>query len=145
VDSVTSVKVDPAQAFGSDTVVDASTYVVHSERGVIQSKFGPFVPVPRNPGLSNQDRAIWTRSPRSVQVVYATATSAVPNDVKQAYALLVGHWYREVKTQVATDFQDIEAQKLGDTEVSYRRDRLEKLSVPAEIADLLAAFRTANV
>ena len=48
--AVTSVKVDSAQAFGSDTVVAATSYVVHSERGVIQSKVGPFVAHARMPG-----------------------------------------------------------------------------------------------
>src|SRR5258706_6707770 len=33
--SVTGVKVDPAQAFGADTVVATTSYVVHVERGVI--------------------------------------------------------------------------------------------------------------
>jgi len=145
VTAVTTVKVDSAQVFGSDTIVDSTTYVVHSERGVIQSKFGPFVMAPRNPGLVNADRAIWTRSPRAVQVVYSTATSAVPNDVKEAYARLIGHWYREIKTEVAADFQDLEMQKFGDTETSYRRDRLEKLSIPEEIEDLLAPYRTPNL
>ena len=57
----------------------------------------------------------------------------------------MGHWYREVKTEVATEFQDIESQKQGDFAVSYRRDRLEKLSIPEEIEDLLAAYRTPNI
>src|SRR4051812_29583245 len=87
VQSVTSVKADPAYGFGADTVVPTTAYVVHTDRGVIQSVTGRFA-----------------RGPRAVQVVYATATGAVPDDVKEAYALLIGHWYRHVKTQVGTGF-----------------------------------------
>jgi hypothetical protein len=143
VTSVTSVNVDPAEGFGANTIIDSSTYVVHSERGVIQSKVGPFVARCRNPGLVNSDRAIWTRSPRAVQVIYSTATGAVPNDVKEEYAQIINHWYCQVKTQVATDFQNLEESKLGD--MTYRYDRLARLPVPAEIERLLAPYRTANI
>src|SRR5438034_9114626 len=53
VQSVTSVKVDPGYAFGSSTVVSSSAYVVHLERGVIQSLVGPFVPPGDGQGLIN--------------------------------------------------------------------------------------------
>ena len=141
--SVTSVNVDPAQVFGPSTIIDPSTYVVHSERGVIQSKVGPFVSQYRNPGLVNADRGIWTRSPRAVQVIYGTATNNVPNDVKEAYAQIINHWYGQVKTQVAAGFQNLEEFKLGD--MIYRYDQLAHLPIPAEIERLLAPYRTANV
>src|SRR5947208_10975937 len=44
VTSVTSVKVDPAYAFGPDTLLDPSAYVVHTDRGVIQALASPFWP-----------------------------------------------------------------------------------------------------
>src|SRR5688572_5786003 len=44
VQAVTSVKVDPAYGFGADTLVAATAYVVHLERGVVQSLVGPFAP-----------------------------------------------------------------------------------------------------
>jgi hypothetical protein len=141
--SVTSVNVDPAQVFGSNTIIDPSTYVVHSERGVIQSKVGPFVAPYRNPGLVNSDRAIWSRSPRAVQVIYSTATGNVPNDVKEAYAQIINHWYCQVKTQVATNFQNLEELKIDD--MVYRFDPPAQLPIPAEIERLLAAYRTPNV
>jgi hypothetical protein len=143
--SVTSVKVDPAGAFGSDTVVATTVYVVHSERGVIQSKVGPFVVVPRSPGLVNDDRADWKRSPRSVQVVYATATGAVPNDVLQAYAMLIAYWYRQVKTQTATNFQPVSQQRYGDVLLEYRLDKLLTLPPPEDVQRLLAPYRTPNL
>ena len=106
-ETVTSVKVDPACVFGAETLVPAADYVVHSDRGVIQSVGGPFLPRDRA-GLVNADVRDWTRGPRVVQVVYATATSQVPADVKEAYARLVGHWYRQVKTEVASNFQNVQ-------------------------------------
>jgi len=142
VTSVTSVKVDPAQGFAPDTVVDATSYVVHSERGVIQSKVGPFVARRRSPGLVNADREAWTRSPRAVQVVYVTATGAVPNDVKQAYAQLVGHWYGQVKTQTAANFQNLDQQKLGDVTVTYRLDEITRGPIPHDVVRILDLYRT---
>src|SRR3954471_10857870 len=47
--SVTSVKVDPAYAFGAETALPAAAYVVHADRGVVESLAGPFLrcPAPR--------------------------------------------------------------------------------------------------
>ena len=143
--SITSVKVDPSETFGADTAIDSSSYALHSERGVIQSKVGPFVSSDRRPGLVNSETANWTASPRAVQVVYATATGNVPNDVKEAYAQLVGHWYRQVKTQVAANFQNIDRQTVGDVTVDYRLDQLVKLPLPPDIERLLAPYRTPTV
>jgi uncharacterized phiE125 gp8 family phage protein len=143
--SVTSVKVDPAGAFGVDTVISPSSYTVHVERGVIQSLVGPFVPTERLAGLINTDLTKWSDSPRAVQVVYAIATGAVPNDVKEAYAQLVGHWYRQAKTQVATNFLNIELQKFGDVTVHYQSGQSARLAAPTETTALLAPYRTPNV
>ncbi len=143
--SITSVKVDPSETFGSDTVISSSTYAVHSQRGVIQSKVGPFVGNDRRPGLVNADTPNWTASPRAVQVIYTTATSAVPNDVKEAYAQLVGHFYRQVKTQVAADFQNIDRERFGDVTINYRLDQLVKLPLPPDIERLLAPYRTPTI
>jgi hypothetical protein len=63
-----SVKVDANRVFGSETIVSSSSYVVHWDRGVIQSVSGPFLPRDRN-GLVNTEVRIWTRGPRVVQVI----------------------------------------------------------------------------
>ncbi len=89
VTSVTSVKIDPGRAFGAETVRAAETYVLHADRGVIESLAGAFLP-PRD-----GHRDDW---PGCAQVIYDTATSAVPAPVKEAFSLLIGHWYRQVKT-----------------------------------------------
>jgi hypothetical protein len=143
--SVTSVNVDPAQVFGANTIIDPTTYVVHLERGVIQSKVGPFTGVARRPGLINAIRNVWTRSPRAVQVIYTTATGAVPNDVKEAYAQLIGHWYRQVKTQVGANFQNLDLQKFGDVTLNYRPEQISKPPFPPDVERLLAPYRTPNI
>ena len=136
VTAVTSVKVDPAYAFGSDTVVPATAYVVHTDRGVIQSLGGPFLPGERH-GLVNADVRAWTAGPRVVQVVYSTATSQVPADVLEAYARLVGHWYRQVKTEAAANFQNVAQQKYGDTFVIYSGNGS---GLPLDVTELLDLY-----
>src|SRR5437762_4475195 len=81
--SVTSLRVDPNRAFGTDTARPADSYVVHPARGVIESLTGPFLP-PR-PGKGADD---W---PEAVQVAYTTPTGQVPPAVQEAFAQLVGH------------------------------------------------------
>lgn len=139
--AVTSVKVDSTQGFGSETIISSSSYVVHLERGVIQSRAGPFVRPGKPPTLVNVERAHWTDSPRAVQVVYTAATSSVPADVKEAYALLIGHWYRQVKTQVSTNFVNLDRQWIGEMSQIFRYDS----DVPLEVKSLLDAYRTPNV
>src|SRR3954451_24632336 len=43
VTSVTSLKVDSARQFGAETAWSADRYVVHADRGVIESVCGPFL------------------------------------------------------------------------------------------------------
>src|SRR5262249_40949414 len=76
--SVTSVRVDPAYVFGPETGLPAAAYVVHADRGVIQSLTGAFADFAARWGLSQNDVAFWARSPRVVQVVYTVTTGAVP-------------------------------------------------------------------
>src|SRR5262245_18038719 len=143
VDTVTSVKVDAAHVFGTETLVAASDYVVHADRGVIQSLAGPFQPRDR-PGLTNTEVRTWTHGPRIMQVVYATATGQVPADVKEAYARLVGHWYRKVKSDIASNFQNVQQQKYGDTFVIFGGEEW-KSGLPQEVAELLAPYRMPQI
>src|SRR3569623_342508 len=83
--SITSLRVDSQRAYGSETERDAATNVIHSDRGVIESLAGPCLP-PYRKGADD-----W---PDSVQVEFTTATNSVPAAVQQAFADLVGHWYR---------------------------------------------------
>jgi len=136
--TVTSVKVDVSYGFGSETIVPSSAYVVHTERGVIQSLGGSWLSTPRT-GLLNQDVRDRTGGPRVVQVVYTVTTNEVPADVKEAYARLIATWYRRVKTESGNNFQNVAQQKLGDTFVIYTT---VDGSLAAEIRVLLAPYRT---
>lgn len=136
VETVTSVKADVGYGFGSTTVVPATAYVVHSERGVIASLAGAM-------GLRPLDGVPpWAWSPRTVQVVYTVATGAVPADVKQAYSLLVGHWYRHVKTMVAASFQNVTQQTFGDATAIFSKEQIGGLPVPPDVFRLLAPYRS---
>ena len=88
----------------------------------------------------NTDVRVWTGGPRVVQVVYTTATGQVPADVKAAYARLVGHWYRKVKTEAASNFQNVAQQKYGDTFVIFDGD--SRTGLPPDVVALLAPYRT---
>jgi uncharacterized phiE125 gp8 family phage protein len=140
VQAVTSVKVDPVYGFGAETTVPTTAYVVHADRGVVQSLAGPFLPC--LPGLAVCGLPPWALGPRAVQVVYSTATGAVPADVKEAYALLVGHWYRHVKTQVASAFQNVTQQTFGDATAIFSKDQIAGLPLPEDIPRLLGPYRT---
>jgi hypothetical protein len=143
--SVTSVKVDPVYSFGPETELPLATYTVHADRGVVQSLDGPFLTTARRWGLVSGDLGSWVMSPRVVQVTYTTATSAVPGDVKEAYAQLVGHWYRRVKTQVGAGFQNTTQQRYGEAFSSWSVDGVAGLPVPPDIRRVLDAYRTPAV
>jgi uncharacterized phiE125 gp8 family phage protein len=130
--SVTSVKVDAARAFGSDTIRSSDTYVVHADRGVIESLNGPFLP-PR--GGQRDD---W---PEALQVVYATATDAVPPAVQQAFSDLVGHWYRFAKTIAGQNYEMLGKQvdTSGEKDWPWSLARGEPL--PRSVMQLLQPYR----
>src|SRR5262245_6180711 len=141
VQAVTSVKVDPSHGFGAESVVSSSAYVVHAERGVIQSLAGPFVSTLRR-GLVNAHVTDWTRAPRAVQVVYVVASGAAPDDVLAAYACLIGHWYRQIKTQQNVGQLNVTSQHLGEFETTYPALQIAGLPIPPDVYLLLAAYRT---
>jgi hypothetical protein len=145
VQSVTSVNVDPGYVFGASTVLSPTAYVVHADRGVVQSLAGPFAPPEGRQGLVNQQVADWTKGPRVVQVVYVVATAAAPDDVLEAYAQLVGHWYRRVKTQVGTNFQNVAQQKYGDAYTIYSVNQVAGLPLPPDVTRLLEPYRAPSL
>lgn len=83
--AVTSLRVDSLRIFPTASERPTASYQVHADRGVVENLDGPF----------------GSRRPGTVQVVY-TATTDVPDTVKQATLLLAEHWYREAKTHAAT-------------------------------------------
>jgi uncharacterized phiE125 gp8 family phage protein len=132
VTSVTSVKVDVSRQFGSDTVLDASAYVLHADRGLIESLNGPFL-TPRS-GVRDD----W---PAAVQVVYATATSTVPTPVSQAFSQIVGHWYRQAKTFADQDYPMLLQQTSGTDTKEWSWSIASGLTLPPSVMELLTPYR----
>jgi len=136
VTSVTSVKVDASRQFGSDTVRASDTYVLHADRGLIESLTGSFL-TPRS-GIRDD----W---PAAVQVVYATATSAVPNPVKEAFSQLVGHWYRQAKTFANQEYQMLLERTSGTDVKVWSWSLASGLKIPPGVLQLLAPYRVPAV
>lgn len=136
VDEISAVRVDPARQFGPDTILAEDAYVVHVDRGVIQSVTGPFLPPDRS-GLVNAGVRAWPAGPAVVRVEYSTLT-AVPENVKLAYARLVGAWYRQAKTETAAGFVNVSQQKFGESFVIYGGNGG---GVPDDVIALLAPSR----
>lgn len=126
--SVSSVNVDANRSFTPATVLDPSRYVVHADRGVIVSLDGPFL----------ADRANANRFPKSVRVVYTTAPDAAPDAIRRAYAELIGHWYRQAKTQAAAGQQNILTAADG---TSYPWQHSGGYRLPAGVKQILDVFR----
>lgn len=132
VSAITSLKVDPARAFGSGTERAADTFVLHAARGVIESLTGPFVPG-------------GGRAPSTVRVVYTTATNAVPYAVQEACAQLVSQWYRQVKTFDDQQYRMLLEQGDGTNSKAWPWSLVSGLKIPPAVAQLLAPFRVPPV
>ncbi len=123
VTALTSVKVDPDGAFGAGTVLDPAAYTLVAERGVIASRGGRFG---------------GRFAPAAVQVAYATAADAVPAAVRRAYVDLIGHWYRQVKTNVNLNQLNVLSREESAIETRYAA---ADAPVPAAILRALALYR----
>ena len=134
--SVTSVKVDATREFAADTLIGTDRYVVHPDRGVLASDDGPFVP--SLPGWDIGPEHF----PAAVQVIYTTATDDVPDAVCQAYATLIGHWYREVKTHAATGQLNVGIATDGTT---YPWGQSSGFKLPPVVLELLKPFRVPSM
>lgn len=127
--TVTTLRVDPNRAFGSDTARAAGEFVVLADRGVIVSRTGPFLP----PQLDG-----W---PGAVQITYTTPTSQVPAAVKHAVTQLVGHWYRQAKTNAGLGFEMLTESTSGATTKTYSWSLTSGLKVPPSVLQVLEPFR----
>jgi hypothetical protein len=135
--SITSLRVDPNRQFASETTRPADSYVVHSARGVIESLTGPFLS-PR-PGKGPND---W---PEAVQVAYTTPTGQVPPAVLEAFARLVGHWYREAKTHADLNFEMLTGTTAGTNTKTYPWGVSGGFHLPPAVLQLLKPFRVPSV
>lgn len=130
VTGVTSLRADPARAFGAETERPADSFVLHAARGVIESLTGPFV----------TPRAFGDEVPSAVRVVYATAAS-VPPAVKEACAQLVAHWYRQAKTFTEQQYQMLLERVSGTDQKAWPWGLVNGLRLPPAVPQLLAPFR----
>jgi hypothetical protein len=145
VQSVASINVDPGHVFAAGTVLAATAYTVHLERGVIQSLVGPFAPHVDRQGLVNRHVYNWTKGPRVIQVVYTVAAAAVDDDILEAYAQLVGHWYRRIKTQSGVGFVNLTSQKVGEFQSTYHVEQIAGLPIPPDVKTLLDSYRVPSL
>ena len=134
VDSVTSVKVDSARQLAAETLWTADRYVIHADRGVIESVCGPFLRPRFRPGRFDD----W---PAALQVAYTTATGAVPPAVKEAFCQLVGHWYRFAKTAADQDYQMMTSRIDTSGQKDWPWSVAAGEPLPPAVLELLAAYR----
>jgi hypothetical protein len=102
--------------------LDAATYLVHADRGVIAVPNGP-------PG------------PGEITATYTT-TTAVPPAVKQAVMDLVAQWFRQVKTAQATGHLNVLSVTAADgSATQYPWSQAAGMRLPPAVAQLLRSLR----
>ena len=103
--------------------LDAATYFVHADRGVVAVPGGL-------PG------------PGDVSVTYTTAT-AVPPAVKRAVVDLVAHWFRQAKTAQAAGHLNVLAVTAADgSATQYPWSQAAGMRLPPAVAQLLRPLRS---
>ncbi|MFO0937966.1 MAG: phage head-tail connector protein [Gemmataceae bacterium] len=129
------IRVDPGRFFTSESILPADRYIVRSDRGMISlASGGPFVP-----GASPY------RYPQAVKVTYSTAESPIPPVVTQAYCELIGHWYRQTKTWMATNQTNVLSQSDGTSVTTYPWSQSGGFDIPRNVKKLLDPLRTPAV
>jgi len=136
VDTLTSLKVDAARQFGTYTERAIDTFVVHTERGVIESVDGPFLK-PR-PGKRDD----W---PGALQVVYSTPTGQVPVGIREAFCQLIGHWYRMAKTAFGQNYEMLVTQIDTNGEKDWPWSVSAGEPLPPGVLQLLQPYRVPPV
>ncbi|MCS7270167.1 MAG: phage head-tail connector protein [Gemmataceae bacterium] len=133
VESLISLKVDAQRQFGPYTERPVTSFVLHRERGVVESVDGPFLPPGEGAGGD------W---PGAVQVVYTTPEGTMPVAVREAFVQLVGYWYRLARTAQAQSHELLLSQQSGTELKTWSWTSATGLPrVPAGIRQLLQPFR----
>jgi hypothetical protein len=133
VETLVSLKVDPQRQFGPYTERPLTSFVVHRERGVVESVDGPFLP----PQKGGQDD--W---PGALQVVYTTPSGATPVAVREAFVQLVGYWYRLTRTALVQNHELLLSQQNGTEIKTWPWSAVSGLPrMPSGILQLLQPFR----
>lgn len=126
------IRVDPGRFFTTQSILQPDRYVVRADRGLISLVTGgPFIA--GAPPHSYPD---------AVRVTYSTASADVPPGVQRAYAELIGHWFRQVKTWAATNQLNVRKQTDGTTITEYPWGQSGGFDFPKGVKKLLEPFRT---
>lgn len=137
--AVASVRVDASREFDPSTAIPPERYVLHPARGVLECVDGPFVP--SLPGWDVPADAF----PNAVRVEYTTAAGQVPPAVCRAYAELIGHWYRQAKTAVATGQVNVLEVPGVNGPTVYPWGQSLGYKIPDGVKELLRPFRGPTV
>lgn len=125
--SITSLKIDSSRNFDADTIIDPSDYYLYNDRGIVESSYGPFT--------NNNE-------PGTVRITYVTAPGEVPGAIIRATSELVGHWYRQVKTNVALTHVNSLSESDGSLQTSYPWGQAGGFSLPSGLFELLKEYRS---
>ena len=79
--------------------------------------------------------------PGAVRIAYTTATGQVPAAVGRAYAELVGHWYRQVKTHSSLTFLNQLQQTSSGVVTEYPWGQSGGFRIPTGVLQLLERYR----
>lgn len=145
IDSITSIKVDSAYGWGSGiTALVANTdYIIRSaSAGIVQCLFGNWQPAAAAQLKALDGLPRWTDHPGIVRIIY-TGDGPANDDVKQAFALLVLHYYTIAKTEVAASFKRLAFTSDGTTQIQRNQAsaNLDQAGMPAIVIAMLAPYR----
>jgi hypothetical protein len=129
------LRVDPGRIFPIDSIVPPERVIVHADRGLVTLATG-------RPFISGTQPGAY---PRSVKFSYTTASGAVPETIKRAYAELIGHWYRQTKTWTAAEQQNLRQRTDGSAITEYPWGQSGGFNLPNGVTHLLNAYRTPGV
>jgi Phage gp6-like head-tail connector protein len=121
VDSITDIRIDALRVFGTDTILSTDNYVLYGPTGIVRSQ--------------------WPIGPEgNLTVRVAYTWSNLPDEVKAAFAMIVGEWYRAVKTDV--DRGQINVSQLkSQTQFAIYSGGIGERAFPRAAYDLLSPWR----
>jgi hypothetical protein len=126
------LRVDPGRFFTNDSIIPTEKVIVRDDRGIVSLANGArFISGSGSRGY-----------PQSVRFTYSTEASAVPEGIKRAGIELIGHWYREAKTWLATNHLNIRTITDGTVITEYPWGQSGGFSIPKSVTDLVKPFRT---
>ena len=114
INSVVSIHIDTAWAYGSDTLVSASNYTVYTSYGMIKTISDVFI-----------------RWPNSVKLVYDVGYATIPYNIQSAVKELVRFWY-ERGTGARVGVRSV---NVGDKNITYETD------IPESVKKVIGRYK----